>query len=1098
MTETATETESPTPDQTLTPTATAETEGPIWQTYQFTTFDDGSLGDWYIDEAFTLVPSGSGYALQTQLDAQNVWSGIHFYDVAAQARFLLSDGAAIVYARAGLDGGMYYATLNMDGQVTLYRSGVEVASAMTSGFDANTWVTLRLSAVQSEITVAVDSVDLITYSDPLPLPDGEVGYSVLFTPTPPEEIPPVHVALIDDLLVETPQTIASPTPSATMTETTTATDAPSLTPTPTDEPALSLIAFNDFEHGFPPEWHYGETWFSIPTDQSRVLHIMPPGSFGTLYPDVQGDTVLQGNIWFHNVTAHMTLRYTGTSGYEVVIHSSGDVELYRNRDLVMASSVALSQDTWHGFQFSAIEGNVRLTIDTTEVLHFVDEEPLVAGVIALDADGSEDSWFWLDNLAQYGTPRPGFNSATSSYPSQPGSDIRNFAVAVPASVYGGQLGFINTQYFTYPTSRIERRVIVGNPTDLTRWSLGFASDFDWSSDGAYIATGHPFSRHRMSDGFVTNWNFEDLGGDGTCPSWSPSGESIAFVRWTGNLQPLTSLGLHFTLLPSDDTLAIFPEEIDQYVSKVEPSIEVYLGCALWSPDGTRMAVVATPPSSNPDIFLLSPNGTMTQLTFDAQLERNLRWSPTGDGLTYEAYIDGHTKVFIVDANTPGVSPIQLSPAEFDDSAPTWSPDGQQVAFRRYSINESSGLGIYIQPLYPVINPAFAYSLPGTTANDNRPDWSPDGSSIAVERWQDQSTFIVVMSVASGETAPILQGLGEDRNPRWSPLMQIEITPTPTPTETPTPTATSTPTPTPTPTATPTPWPIDVGITILPDISIPQISDPGLVSDANKCNRSLSSDNPVFDIKSRESCATTTLMSYIDFVEAQGNRLTWNDLIELIVYLEGGNFMLGSVGSEGETILGNPVPMPAEQCFANLDFLANFYNVGEARTDIHVSGSQYCANLQADFTYAVVEQLYSVCASRDYANYAGDCTQDRLIEYLSGIQAWYQDDQVWLGSGQFADRAVVLEAANVYSSLVEDELQQQSTGVQWGQCPCAWGNKESQISAVEGRQRSIEQEELQPDGRTRIIPATFYYANSYFEYADDVPGLNPLWKFFKVW
>ncbi|MCL4251335.1 MAG: SH3 domain-containing protein, partial [Anaerolineae bacterium] len=164
---------------------------------------DGSLGDWFIDEAFTLVPSGSGYALQTQLEARDIWSGIDFADVAAQARFLLSDGTAIVYARAGNDGGMYSATLSMDGQVRLYRTGVEVAAATTGSFDANTWVTLRLAAVQGEITVAVAGVDLIAYSDPQPLPEGEVGYSVLFTPTPPDQTPPVHVALVDDLLVET-------------------------------------------------------------------------------------------------------------------------------------------------------------------------------------------------------------------------------------------------------------------------------------------------------------------------------------------------------------------------------------------------------------------------------------------------------------------------------------------------------------------------------------------------------------------------------------------------------------------------------------------------------------------------------------------------------------------------------------------------------------------------------------------------------------------------------------------------------------------------------------------------------------------------------
>ena len=162
-------------------------------------------------------------------------------------------------------------------------------------------------------------------------------------------------------------------------------------------------------------------------------------------------------------------------------------------------------------------------------------------------------------------------------------------------------------------------------------------------------------------------------GDDKYPSWSPDGKQIAFSSKRdgnyeiyvmdadgGNLQNLTNN-------PNHD---------------VSPS---------WSPDGKRIAF-----SSNRDnrkgnfifeIYVMDADGgNQLNLTNNPFNDQSPSWSPDGKRIIFSARRPGHFgnkfaithEIYVMDAD--GGNQHRLTENLFEDSQPTWSPDGKRIAF----------------------------------------------------------------------------------------------------------------------------------------------------------------------------------------------------------------------------------------------------------------------------------------------------------------------------------------------------------------------------------------------------------------------------------
>jgi hypothetical protein len=133
----------------------------------------------------------------------------------------------------------------------------------------------------------------------------------------------------------------------------------------------------------------------------------------------------------------------------------------------------------------------------------------------------------------------------------------------------------------------------------------------------------------------------------------------------------------------------------------------------------------------------------------------LAWSPDG---TYVAYSDG-VDIWVIglfDAlqvtNTPG----------FNNFQPTWSPDGQRIAFVS---NRDGNLEIYSARM----DGGDLRRLTNNPGNDSDPAWSPDGTRIAFTSDRSGNTELYVMSAADGANpTPVTVSPGTEAQVSWSP------------------------------------------------------------------------------------------------------------------------------------------------------------------------------------------------------------------------------------------------------------------------------------------------------------------------------------------
>ena len=106
--------------------------------------------------------------------------------------------------------------------------------------------------------------------------------------------------------------------------------------------------------------------------------------------------------------------------------------------------------------------------------------------------------------------------------------------------------------------------------------------------------------------------------------------------------------------------------------------------------------------------------------------------------------------------------IRLTEHPENDIAPTWSSDGQWIAFESTRDGNSE---IYVmdrngEQLRNLSN--------ASTADDHGPSWSPDGSRIVFYSIRDGDWDIYAMNDAGGEVINLTDNETNDQTPVWRP------------------------------------------------------------------------------------------------------------------------------------------------------------------------------------------------------------------------------------------------------------------------------------------------------------------------------------------
>ncbi len=237
------------------------------------------------------------------------------------------------------------------------------------------------------------------------------------------------------------------------------------------------------------------------------------------------------------------------------------------------------------------------------------------------------------------------------------------------------------------------------------------------------------------------------------PRWSPDGRYLGFLTARGEEDSPEQLWLLDRLGGEAKPLTGFNGEVVAYE---------------WSPDGKRLALIVA--DEDPQRAVKADEGkTAPPIVID-------RFYFKEDETGYLGAQRQHLYVFDVATRKAEL----LTPGNYDEALPAWSPDGAQIAFvskRTGDPDRSNENGLYVIAARSGSEPRLLTTFHGDSGDGGwmtAPSWRPDGREIAITAASDANLIyyatqhLVIVATDSGAARTVAAGI--DRNilsPRWS-------------------------------------------------------------------------------------------------------------------------------------------------------------------------------------------------------------------------------------------------------------------------------------------------------------------------------------------
>jgi hypothetical protein len=198
----------------------------------------------------------------------------------------------------------------------------------------------------------------------------------------------------------------------------------------------------------------------------------------------------------------------------------------------------------------------------------------------------------------------------------------------------------------------------------------------------------------------------------------------------------------------------------------------------WSPTDDLLVYTAATTPGDEGLFTILPNGTSNQSIIAAagQRVRRSRFDPTGFTVTFEQVdSDGKSRVYVLGSTGPvqvttggdGTAPLAGTPYVVgSDADPVYSPDGQEIAFRRLRALGNGSLGIWDVLAVKGSDGSVRSIVSGGSVYRGAPDWSSRGLAFTeVDEASGSASIVVVQQDGSGRT-PMVTVSAALGNPRW--------------------------------------------------------------------------------------------------------------------------------------------------------------------------------------------------------------------------------------------------------------------------------------------------------------------------------------------
>ena len=256
----------------------------------------------------------------------------------------------------------------------------------------------------------------------------------------------------------------------------------------------------------------------------------------------------------------------------------------------------------------------------------------------------------------------------------------------------------------------------------------------------------------FSDYRITRLTYSDMAD--FHPRWSPDGRWLTFTSYRDggpDIHIMTATGALRQSLTA-------PAWFDEFPA--------------WSPDGEWLIFDSnrpdpeTPNSQSEEnefrLFRMRTDGSELQTVLaDARDGAVGTYSPNGAQIVFQSRGgEGEYQIYTYDMATGSI--VRLTHTLARNFRPSWSPDGQQIAF----VSERDGQGaIYIMNA----DGTNQRRLTGENLNHVRgPVWSPDGEWILFNAEVDGNTDIYVMNLSGSELYRLTMDSVEDYHPDWRP------------------------------------------------------------------------------------------------------------------------------------------------------------------------------------------------------------------------------------------------------------------------------------------------------------------------------------------
>lgn len=180
----------------------------------------------------------------------------------------------------------------------------------------------------------------------------------------------------------------------------------------------------------------------------------------------------------------------------------------------------------------------------------------------------------------------------------------------------------------------------------------------------------------------------------------------------------------------------------------------------YSPDGTQIAFAGRRGASF-DLFVMGADGTGTrQLTSTRENDGHPTWSPDGERIAFHRGDPSHLYVM----NADGSGQRRLTDDAAPEAQPAWSPDGEWIAYVRKTPGEEVREVWLVRP-----DGSERRQLTKLRAAVDGPAWSPDGTRIAFASNDEDNRFeVYALGVDGTGLERLTSSVDAAFEPAWSP------------------------------------------------------------------------------------------------------------------------------------------------------------------------------------------------------------------------------------------------------------------------------------------------------------------------------------------